>query len=314
MEYRRLGKSGLDVSAVGLGTMPFGVRCDADVSIAIVHAALDLGVTFIDTADIYGRGLSEEYIGRAIQSRRNEVVLATKGSIRYVEGRCWSDASRHYLMGAAEASLRRLGTDYIDLYQVHMPDPKTPIEETLHALDDLVRSGKVRYVACVNFRAWHLADAAWTARTEHISPFISAQDRYNVLERNAEIELLPACERFGMGFIPFLPLAGGLLSGKYRPGQLPPQGARLTTPGSYQQVPLSESNMATIGRLEAVATGRGHTLLELAMSRLLAQPLVGSVIAGATSPAQMSANAAAAQWKLTADDIAAVDAALRVSP
>src|SRR5437870_113428 len=223
MEYRHLGKSGLEVSTVGLGTMPFGDRVDAEASAAIVNTALDLGINFIDTADIYGRdssgkqgGRSEEYIGRAIKGRRREAVIATKGSVKFSETGYWSDASRRYLMEAADASLRRLGTDYIDLYQVHVPDPKTPIEETLRALDDLVHSGKVRYVACVNYNAWQLADAAWTARTEHLSPFISSQNRFNLIDRGAKGEQFAACERFGLGFIPFLPLAGGLLTGKYR--------------------------------------------------------------------------------------------------
>ena len=320
MEYRHLGKSGLQVSVVGLGTITFGNRCDAEASVAIVNTALDLGVNFIDTADIYGRGPSgdhigraEEYMGRAIRGRRRDAVIATKGSIKFGRDGYCSDASRRYLMEAAEASLRRLGTDYIDLYQVHMPDPKTPIEETLRALDDLVRSGKVRYIACVNYNAWQLADAAWTARSEHLSPFISSQNRFNLLNRLAKAEIFAACERFGMGFIPFLPLAGGLLTGKYRRGQPPPEGARLSGNSGLRQVPLTEENLATVGRLEAVASERGHTLLELAMSWLIAQPLVGTVIAGATSPAQVKANASAAEWKLTADDLATVDAALESS-
>jgi aryl-alcohol dehydrogenase-like predicted oxidoreductase len=306
-EYRRLGKSGLEVSVVGLGTMPFGERFDAATSGAIVNAALDLGVNLIDTADIYGRGLAEEYIGKAVSGRRRDVVIATKGSIKYADGRYWSDASRRYLLEAAEASLRRLGTDYIDLYQVHMPDPKTPIEETLRALDDLVRSGKVRYVACVNYHAWQLADAAWTARSEHLSP---SQNRYNLFDREAEGEIFPVCERFGLGFIPYLPLAGGLLTGKYRAGQPPPEGARLTSGTWSRQVSLSDKNLATVARLDAVANERGHSLLELAMSWLVAKPLVGSVIAGATSPAQVKANAAAAAWKMTPDDLAAIEGAL----
>jgi aryl-alcohol dehydrogenase-like predicted oxidoreductase len=317
MEYRRLGRSGLTVSAIGLGTITFGNPCDAEASAAIVHAALDLGMTFIDTADIYGRGPSaefmgraEEFIGRAIRGRRHEAVIATKGSIRFNESSHWSDTSRHYLLQAAEASLRRLGTDYIDLYQVHLPDPKTPIAETLRVLDDLVRSGKVRYVACVNYRGWQLVDAAWTAHTEHLSPFISSQNRYNLLDRGAEAEILPACERFGLGFIPFLPLAGGLLTGKYRSGQPPPDGARLVGSSLSRQVPLTEQSLASVSRLETVARERGHTLLELAISWLLARPAVGSIITGATSPAQVKANASAADWTLTTEDFAAVDAAL----
>ncbi len=317
MEYRHLGKSGLEVSTVGLGTMTLVDRGDAEASAAIINTALDLGVNLIDTADIYGRGPSgthlgrvEEHIGRAIRGRRREAVIATKGSIKFGEGRYWSDASRRYLMEAADASLRRLGTDYIDLYQVHMPDPKTPIEETLRALDDLVRSGKVRYIACVNYSAWQLADAAWTARSEHLSPFISSQNRFNLLDRGARTDQFPVCERFGLGFIPFLPLAGGLLTGKYRPGQPPPEDGRLSGPGGNRQVPLSETNLATVGRLEAVANERGHTLLELAMSWLVAQPPVGSVIAGATSPAQVKANVTAAEWRMTTEDLAAVEAAL----
>ena len=320
MEYRHLGKSGLDVSVVGLGTITFGDRCDADTSAGIVHTALDHGVNFIDTADIYGRGptgehigRAEEYIGQALRGRRDDVVVATKGSVRFSADGYRSDASRRYLMQAAEASLRRLDTDYIDLYQVHMPDLKTPIEETLRALDDLVRSGKVRYIAGVNYNAWQLADAVWTARTEHLSPFVSSQNRFNLLDRSAKTEMLPACEHFELGFIPFLPLAGGLLTGKYRPDQPAPKDSRLSETGYLRQVPLSDENLATVGRLEAMARERGHTLLELAMSWLMAQPGVGTVIAGATSPAQVKANVEASKWKLTADDILAVDAALQSS-
>jgi aryl-alcohol dehydrogenase-like predicted oxidoreductase len=308
-EYRRLGNSDLNVSVIGLGTMPFGAGCDAETSAAVVNAALDAGVNFIDTADIYGGGLAEEYIGRALGARRKNIIIATKGSIRRGEGRYWSDASRAYLTSAAEASLRRLGTDYIDLYQVHMPDPKTPIEDTLGALDDLVKSGKVRHVGCVNYGGWQVTDAAWAARTRKVTPFVSSQNRYNIFDREPETEQLPACAHFGLSFIPFLPLAGGLLTGKYRAGQPPPDGSRLAGGTFSRQVSLSEQNLATVARLEAVAVERGHTLLELAMGWLLAKPLVASVIAGATKPSQATANAAAAAWKMTADDLAAVEAA-----
>jgi aryl-alcohol dehydrogenase-like predicted oxidoreductase len=321
MEYRRLGKSGLEVSVIGLGTLMFGERCDANESAAIVNAALDAGVNFIDTADIYGErradsvavgiGQAEEYLGRALRGRRHEAIIATKGSIRISDGRARPDASRRYLIEAAEASLRRLETDYIDLYQIHMPDPKTPIEETLHTLDDLVRSGKVRYVACVNHSAWQLADAAWTAQTHHLTPFISSQNRYNLIEHATNPDIFAACERFGLGFIPFLPLAGGLLTGKYRRDGSRPEGARLSADNRRaQQVSLSARNLQLVDRLDAVATERGHTLLELALSWLIALPLIGTVITGATTPEQVQQNVAAGSWKLTADDMAAVNAAV----
>ena len=309
MEYRHLGNSGLEVSLVGLGGNTFGGRCDAQATTTIVNTALDLGVNLIDTADIYGPGLSEEYIGQAVRGRRREAVIATKFALKMNGGHYRADGSRRYIMEAVESSLRRLGTDYIDLYQIHMPDPKTPIEETLRALDDLVRRGVVRYVGCVNYKAWQLADAAWTARTEHLTPFISAENRYNIMDRGIESELLPACERFGAGVLPFLPLGGGFLTGKYRAGEQPPEDARLATGGMSSRM-LNEGNFAILGRLEAVAGERGHTLLDLAMGWLSAQPRVSSIIAGATRPEQVEQNVRAGEWKMTAEDLAAVDAAL----
>ena len=230
VEYRNLGRSGLLVSVVGLGCDNFGHRCDPKESAAIVHRAMDLGVTFFDTADIYGPGgLSEEYLGKALEGHRQDAVIATKfvGPTGSFTGLLHMGTSRRHILYAVEASLRRLGTDFIDLYQVHFPYPGVPMEETLRALDDLVHQGKVRYIGCSNFAAWQLVDANWIARTQHLTRFISAQNAYNLLDRQLEKELIPACIEHGVGILPYFPLASGFLSGKYRPGQTKPQGARL---------------------------------------------------------------------------------------
>ena len=222
MEYRNLGRSGLPVSVVGLGCDNFGHRCDAAQSAAIVHRAMDLGVTLFDTADIYGPGgVSEEYLGQALKGRRQDAVVATKfvGPTGSYTGLLHMGTSRRHIMNAVEASLRRLGTDYIDLYQPHFPFPGVPIEETMRALDDLVHQGKVRYLGCSNFTAWQIVDANWTARSEHLTRFISAQNAYNLLDRQAERELVPACVEHGVGILPYFPLASGFLSGKFRRGQ-----------------------------------------------------------------------------------------------
>ena len=298
MRYRQLGTSGLTVSVVGLGCNNFGGRIDLDASRAVVDAALDAGVTLLDTANTYGnRGGSETILGEVLKGRRDEVVLATKWGSDMGEGAGTARGSRRYIVRAVEASLTRLQTDHIDLYQLHQPDPLTPIGETLAALDDLVTSGKVRYIGSSNFTAWQVADAEWTARTEHTTRFISAQNHYSLVERNAERELLPACERFGVGVLPFFPLANGLLTGKHRRGDLA-ECSRM----AGRDVP--ERTWATVEALTAFAEERGHTILELAIGALLAQPTVGSVIAGATRPEQVQANVAAAEWQLTPDDLA----------
>jgi aryl-alcohol dehydrogenase-like predicted oxidoreductase len=310
MSYRRLGTSGLVVSVVGIGCNNFGRKLDADGTREVVGAALDAGITLFDTADVYGtpRGGSEECLGAALKGRRDEVVLATKFGMD-MEGLNGNDfgarGSRRYLLRAVEASLRRLETDYIDLYQMHQPDPATPIDETLAALDDLVRSGKVRYVGNSNFAGWQIADADWTARAAGHTPFISAQNRYSLLQRGVEDEVVPACEQFGLGLLPFFPLDSGLLTGKYRRGEQPAAGTRLAL-DRYRSV-LAGADWDRIEALTAFGAERGHSLLDVAIAGLAARPAVTSVIAGATSAEQVHANATAGAWRLTVEDVAALD-------
>ncbi|HTX49220.1 MAG TPA: aldo/keto reductase [Caulobacteraceae bacterium] len=307
MDYRRLGDSGLKVSEIGLGCNNFGMRLDQAGTDAVIDAAIEHGVTFFDTADVYGgRGKSEELMGNALKGKRHQVVLATKFASPMGDGPDKRGGSRRYIMDAIEASLKRLHTDYIDLYQMHQPDRDTPIEETLGALDDLVTRGKVRYVGNSNFTGWMIADADWTARNEHLNRFVSAQNNYSLLERRVEHEVTPACERFGLGMLPFFPLASGLLTGKYTRGEAPPEGTRLANFGPRAAAALKDENFDRLDRLTAWAQERGHTLLELAFAWLLGHPVVSSVIAGATKPEQVAANAATAGWKLTADEVAEV--------
>lgn len=308
MEYRNLGASGLQVSAVGLGCNNFGMRIDAGQTRAVVDAAIDAGINFFDTADIYGgRGKSEEFLGAALQGHRRDVVVATKFFAPMGEGPLWGGASRRYIFEAVEASLRRLGTDYIDLYQVHFPDVKTPLEETMRALDDVVRSGKVRYIGCSNFAAWQVVDCQWIARTKHLMPFISAQNQYNLLDRHVERELAPACQAHGLGILPYFPLASGFLTGKYRPGEAAPEGTRLAAMGDRAKTTLSDANFAVLTKLEDFARQRGHTMLDLAIGWLASHPFVPSVIAGATKPEQVETNARAGEWRLTPEEMAEVD-------
>jgi aryl-alcohol dehydrogenase-like predicted oxidoreductase len=310
MEYRRLGNSGLVVSVVGLGCNNFGRKLDADATRAVVDAAFDAGITLFDTADIYGtpHGASEETLGAALQGRRDEIVLASKFGMD-MEGLNGNDfgarGSRRYIVRAVEASLRRLRTDHLDLYQMHQPDPATPIDETLAALDDLVRSGKVRYLGNSNFTGWQIADADWTARAAGHTPFISAQNQYSLLQRGVEAEVLPACEHFGLGFLPFFPLDSGLLTGKYRRGEKAAEGTRLAQ--ERYQPWLDAADWDTIEALTAYGSERGHSLLDVAIAGLAAQPAVTSVIAGATSPDQIRANAAAGSWRLSGEDVSALD-------
>jgi aryl-alcohol dehydrogenase-like predicted oxidoreductase len=313
MSYRRLGESGLVVSVVGIGCNNFGRKLDADGTRGVVDAAIDAGITLFDTADIYGtpHGSSEELLGAALKGRRDDVVLASKFGMN-MEGLNGRDfgarGSRHYIVRAVEASLRRLDTDHIDLYQLHEPDPATPIEETLAALDDLVRAGKVRYLGNSNFSGWQIADADWTARAANLTPFISAQNRYSLLHREVEHEVVPACEHFGLGLLPFFPLDSGLLSGKYSRGEKPAAGTRLSQ-DRYASW-LADADWDTIDALAAFGAERGHSLLEVAIAGLAARPAVTSVIAGATTPEQVHANAAAATWDLTAADLAVLDTIL----
>ena len=315
MEHRRLGTSGLKVSLAGLGTNNFGMRLDYDQSAAVVEAALDAGINFFDTADIYGGGRSEEYLGRALGSRRQDVLIATKFAMPIGEGTFTRGGSRHYIERAVASSLDRLGTDYIDVYQMHQPDPDTPIEETLEALTDLVHRGVVRYIGHSNFNGWQIADADWTARTRGLARFVSAQNEWSLLQRGVEAEVMPACRQFGLGQLPFFPLASGFLTGKYRRGADLPEGTRLA---AWQRAMperiaalTADANFDTLEALERYAADRGHSVLDLALSWLASDPAVSSVIAGATKPEQIEANVASTlAWRLTAEEFAEVDAVL----
>ncbi len=308
MKHRNLGKSGLLVSSVGLGCNNFGMRADLGQTKAIVHKALDVGITFFDTSDSYGA--SEDYIGETLGTRRHEVVLATKFSSPLDQSGLRQGASRRYIMTAIEASLRRLKTDWIDLYQLHWPDPKTPIEETLRALDDSVRQGKVRYIGCSNLSAAQLIEAQWTARHFGLNAFASAQNEYSLLFRNIENEVLPTAERYGLGVVPYFPLANGLLTGKYKPNEPMPENSRLASAPAYFDPYKAPDKIAAAAKLNAFAREHGHTLVELAMSWLASRPSVSSIIAGASRPEQVEENARAADWVLAPADLAEIDAIL----
>lgn len=311
---RRLGNSGLAVSTAGLGCNNLSRTGTAtqtqEGTNAVVHAALDAGITLFDTADIYGNGHSEEFLGKALGPERSQVVVATKFGMDAKGANGPDDGargSRRYIRAAVESSLRRLGTDWIDLYQLHAPDPETPIEETLAALDELVRAGKVRYIGHSNFAGWQLADAAWTAQTKNEVPFISAQNEYSLLQRDIEAELLPAAEAFGVGILPYFPLANGLLTGKYTRDHAPADG-RITKlkPSLLESAPWD-----VLEALQAFCDQRDISMVELAFGWLLAQHQVASVIAGATTPEQVRANAAAASaWEPTEQDLAELDTIL----
>ncbi|RIK97259.1 MAG: aldo/keto reductase [Proteobacteria bacterium] len=309
MHIRNLGGSGLRVSMVGLGCNNFGQRSDAKTSRKIIHKALDLGVTLFDTADVYaGRGPSEVVLGEALGDHRKDVVLATKFGMAMSDDGTKQGASRRYIMRAVEDSLRRLKTDYIDLYQQHRFDPLTPIEETLRALDDLVRAGKVRYIGNSNFPAWRLAEAEFTARAGSLSRFVSCQDEYNILARGIEKELLPAASAYGLGLLPYYPLAGGLLTGKYQRGAPAPADSRFGKVPSLKEQYATPRNEDIVERLGSFAEARGRTLTELAFSWLAGRPQVASIIAGASSPEQVAQNVKAAEWQLSAEDYAEIDA------
>ena len=311
MEYRRLGNSGLRVSELGLGANNFGWWADEQTSIAVINHALDVGINYIDTADMYDRGRSEEFVGKALKGKRADVIIATKFATPMGEGPNDKGGSRHYIMKAVEASLKRLQTDYIDVYQMHNPDTETPIEETLRALDDLVHAGKVRYIGCSNFAAWQLCEALWTSTTNHLHSFVTVQVRYNVLERSVETELVPCCRKYGIGVIPWGPLAGGFLTGKYQQRKEAPADARLAKPvGIYSHI-FTDDNWNKLSKLEAFAEKHGHPVAELAIAWLRAKPWITSVIAGARTVEQLSANLPAMQWKLTHDEIAELDAISR---
>jgi len=313
MQLRNIGHSGLLASVVGLGGNNFGGRLNATETRAVVHKALDMGVTFFDSADTYGRrgggqpGSAEVVLGEALGARRKDIVLSTKFAHAMDDAGLLKGASRRYIMTAVEDSLKRLKTDWIDLYQLHAADPQTPIEETMRALEDLVRQGKVLYLGCSGVSAWQFVEANWTARHAGLTQFISQQHEYSLVNRGIEAEMVPAARAVGISILPFYPLASGLLSGKYKPGTPPPPGSRFANPTRFE---TRFQNDATIRKVEALRTfaeARGHSLLELAMSWLVAQPFVGSVIAGATTPEQVEANVKAATWALSADELAEVD-------
>jgi aryl-alcohol dehydrogenase-like predicted oxidoreductase len=316
MEYRSLGRSGLQVSVVGLGCNNLGRQVDAETTEAIVNKCLDEGITFFDTADVYGEnrgeGMSEVYLGRALKGHRHDVVIASKGGVAMDEGPYWRGGSRRYLTAAVENSLRRLGTDYIDLYQLHSYDNTTPIEETMSVMDDIVRSGKVRYVGCSNFAGWQIVEATWASKTNHLNRFISAQQRYNLLERAVEREFVPACLSQEVAMIPYYPLASGFLTGKYKPGEPAPEGTRLASGIRFYVGILTEKNFDALAKLQTFAQARGRSMVELAIGWLATQPVVGCIITGATKPEQIEENARASSWRLTPEELAEVDQTLGI--
>ena len=306
-EHRPLGSSGLVVSRVGLGCNNFGRRIGLDDARAVVDAALDEGITLFDTSDSYGE--SEEILGELLGGRRDQVLLATKfgSDLQGANGPDWgARGSRRYIRRAVERSLRRLRTDWIDLYQLHFPDPVTPMDETLAALTELVHEGKVRYIGSSNLSAWQVSDAEWLSRTHGHERFVSAQNHYSLLDRQVEAELVPACLAYGIGILPYFPLASGLLTGKYHRGEPAPEGTRLA--GARFAGQMTDERFDVVEALEAFAAERSISLLDVAIGGLAAQPAVGSVIAGATRPDQVKANVAAGRWIPTPEDLAALDA------
>lgn len=309
MKSRNLGNSGLRVSLVGLGCNNFGGRIDVEAARKVVHKALDLGITLLDTADMYGnRGGSESCLGQILGDRRKDIVLATKFGYPMDEAETLKGASRRYIMTAVEASLKRLRTDWIDLYQIHRPDPLTPLEETVRAMDDLVRQGKVRYLGCSNLPAWQVAHAKWACREVRLDSFISCQDEYSLLARGIERELVPAMQAYGLGLLPYFPLASGLLTGKYARGAAAGSDTRFAHWPHLAKRYLTDTNWDAVERLSKFAAARGHTLLELAFGWLAARPTVSSIIAGATKPEQVEMNVKAVEWIPTREDMTEIDA------
>jgi aryl-alcohol dehydrogenase-like predicted oxidoreductase len=309
MDYNNIVGTDLQVSVAGIGCNNFGMRCDEPRSIEVVHAALDVGINFFDTADVYGgRGKSEEILGKAMRGLdRSKILIATKFASPMSDDGAMRGASGRYIKQAVEASLQRLGTDYIDLYQQHVPDPSTPIEETLQALDDLVDQGKVRYLGNSNFSGWQIADADWTARSKGLNRFVVAQNLYSLLDRRIDAEVVPAGRRFELGILPYFPLASGMLTGKYSRGVEPQAGTRMASFGDRAKRAMSDDNFSKVERLAAYAAQSGHTILDLAMSWLASQPHIPSVIAGATSADQARQNAAAVTWQMNDDELSQVD-------
>jgi aryl-alcohol dehydrogenase-like predicted oxidoreductase len=312
MEYRTIGNSGLKVSAMGLGTNAIGWRLtDESTCVDILNCAFELGVNFIDTAEVYGEGRTEEIIGKVIKRNRSQFIVATKfGHIKTMNPK-ENGGSRIYMLKTVDQSLKRLGTDYIDLLYFHSPDPQTPIEETLRAMDNLVRAGKVRYIGCSNFFAWQLCEAALTARINHLEPFIASESRYNLIDRHIEQEIVPCARKYGMGIVPHGPLASGFLTGKYRRGQKVPENWALANPfGTYRDV-LSEENFDKLDKLEVFAKERGYNLGQMAINWLLSHSWLSSVIAGASSKEEVAHNVASLSWKLSAEDVIELE---KISP
>jgi aryl-alcohol dehydrogenase-like predicted oxidoreductase len=308
MQLRAIANTTLKVSTVGLGCNNFGLRIDAEASRAVIHKALDLGITFFDTADVYGhKGGSETALGQHLGARRKDVVIASKFGNPMDDAGALKGASRAYMMRAVEASLRRLKTDWIDIYQLHRFDPAVPLEETMGAFDTLIQQGKIRYAGISSPPAWRLVDMQWTARTRGYTPLATCETEYSLLARDAERELIPAMQAHGVSLLPYYPLASGFLTGKYRRNAPKPEGARLTKGKRYEDMYMTETNWTRLENLEAFCKRRNHTLLELAFSWLAAQPVVACVIAGATRPEQLEANIKAADWRLSPVELAEVD-------
>ena len=314
METRPLGASGIQASLVGLGCNNFGMKIDLEASRAVIDTALEVGITCFDTADMYGKGQSEEFLGQVLGPRRKDIVLATKfgGVAKIAEsGERWG--SREYILRCVEDSLRRLQTDWIDLYQMHYPDPNTPIEETLETLNTLVQQGKVRAIGHSNFSAEQINQSVEQSSTHDFAHFVTAQNDWSLLNRAVEADAIPACEQHGLGQLPYFPLASGMLTGKYRRGEDFAPGTRLAVLPFTQRM-ASEENFSKVETLQDFVQTHGHSLLELAFSWLAAQPCVSSVIAGATTPEQVRANAAAINWKLSAEELTQVDALVSGAP
>jgi aryl-alcohol dehydrogenase-like predicted oxidoreductase len=307
MRYRRLGNSGLKVSEIALGAGNFGKRVDQRTATQSVDYSLDHGVNFIDTADWYGNGLSETFLGNALKDKRHQVILATKFGSGVGEGINDRGCSRHHIIDALNQSLKRLQTDHVDLYQLHVPDPETPLEETARALDDLVRAGKVRYLGLSNHTAWQICDALWQSRALNLETFVAAQARYNLLDRRIEEELVPCCRRHGVGLLPWSGLAGGFLTGKYRRGEKPPEGTRMTNAPSINKQTLAEENFDKLAPLQSFAQEHGYALGQLAVMWLLAKPWVSSVLSGPMRPDQLDLYFAAAEASLSTAELAELD-------
>ncbi len=306
MRYKRVGRSGLKVSAVGLGGNTFGRFADEKQTARCIHTALDCGINFFDTADVYNGGVSEEYVGKALADRRERAIVTSKVGMKMGDGPNEKGTSRAHIMDGVHASLKRLNMEYMDLLQIHAWDPETPVEEMMRALDDLVRDGKVRYVGCSNFTAWQLVWSLWTSDRLGLDSFVSVQPRYSLVDRSIEKELLPACQQFGVSIIPYSPLAGGVLTGKYQEGKEPPPGTRAHGNERFGGQHGTHRNFEIARRAQQWAEAHGHTVGELAIAWLATQPEVCSVIAGVTKPEQVEANAKAADWVLTPEEMADV--------